>query len=152
MVKKWRGRSSEKLLTLEPRGNLVGDGPLVSMDLGPEGRVLVATSTADPKSSSAAVDEQPGWATFPRSRPDEPYAVTVRDLGSGGGEWHVADLPVSFPRFQPLPGGRLLAVGSRARWSEGSAEQNALVIDADGVVVDSFCIGDGVEHPIPIVQ
>lgn len=39
------GRSSDKLLTLEPRGNLEGDDLLVSMDLGPEGKVLVATSS-----------------------------------------------------------------------------------------------------------
>jgi hypothetical protein len=142
MVSCVRGRS-ESQWTLELRGDL-GHGPPAAVTVGAGGHLLVATTSADPKLPTEGRPFDRDWAAYLPCCPDRPYDVTVRVLGSEGIQWHVPDLPLDYPNFQPLPEGRLLAVGPRARWTGHSGEHNAVIIDADGTLMRSFCIGDGV--------
>jgi len=52
----------------------------------------------------------------------------------------------SFPTVQPLPDGGVLIVGSRAQWTPGGPEQNAEAFDANGDLLRTACVGDGVAH------
>lgn len=69
--------------------------------------------------------------------------VTVQSP-NGGAAVHVVVADVALPLVQPLPGGRLLLVGTRARWTETGGEHNAQVRAADGSVEMTACLGDGV--------
>lgn len=51
-----------------------------------------------------------------------------------------------WPKVQLLPDGRLLVVGMRSEWRDGAGENNAFVLDPDGSVEASGCLGDGIEH------
>ncbi|NUQ91003.1 MAG: hypothetical protein HOQ43_21380 [Glycomyces artemisiae] len=53
-------------------------------------------------------------------------------------------MTLAFPNLQPLPGGRLLIVGTRCRVSAGIAEHNAVVIDPAGRIARTGTFGDGI--------
>lgn len=57
------------------------------------------------------------------------------------------DLPVSVPDIQYLPDGTFLAVGARCRWSSDrhEATHNAYIYTADGELVRSGVLGDGIQ-------
>lgn len=109
-------------------------------------RLIVVTSRSDPADTYAGRDVSPGWASFPHSAAGEPYPVEITTLQPDGSSlsMSVPDLPVAYPFFQPLPDDRFLAVGGRCRLTSDGPEQNALVIDAEGRIVDEFCLGDGI--------
>jgi hypothetical protein len=66
-----------------------------------------------------------------------PQAVIVAEL---------PELSMAHVTVQPLPQGRILAVGARARWRPEGADRNAVVYDADGDVLIEATLGDGIEH------
>ncbi len=58
----------------------------------------------------------------------------------------VKGLPVAHPLVQSLPDGRYLVVGSRCAWRPEGADQNALLVGADGSIERAGVIGDGIAH------
>jgi len=110
------------------------------------GRLIVVTSNSDPAETYAGRDVTQGWASFPHSTAGEAYPVEINTVRPDGSSFSVSvpDLPVAYPRFQPLSDERFLAVGGRCRLTADGPEQNALVIGADGGIVAEFCLGDGI--------
>ncbi|GAA2430154.1 hypothetical protein GCM10010191_49570 [Actinomadura vinacea] len=47
----------------------------------------------------------------------------------------IHDFPLTPPAVQPLPDGRVLAVGARARWRQDGQDRNATIYSADGTAL-----------------
>jgi hypothetical protein len=62
--------------------------------------------------------------------------------GQTAGERAEFDLEFPFPKFDRLPDGRWLFAGSRCSVNE----TNAKLFEADGMLIQRFCLGDGIEH------
>ncbi|MBB6398499.1 hypothetical protein BKA00_005413 [Actinomadura coerulea] len=58
----------------------------------------------------------------------------------------IHDFPLAHPTVQPLPDGRVLAVGARARWRQDGPDRNAIIYSADGTALAAETLGDGIEH------
>jgi hypothetical protein len=95
-------------------------------------------------------DEQPGWASFPRTTPDtQPAAVLAAYVGSGTVPSTVARvqaLPVAHPHVDVLADGSFPVVGARCQWRESGPELNALAAGQDGRILCRGCLGDGIGH------
>ncbi|MDO8361730.1 MAG: hypothetical protein Q7V88_02445 [Actinomycetota bacterium] len=125
----------------------VPDG-VVNVGIGFEGELVVSTTTAEPETSFAGRDIAASGASFPHSTTPEVYTIEVAQLFPDGGERRsiIQRVPVAHPHVQPMPDGGFLVVGSRAAVADGVAEHNAVITDAAGHIVHSFCIGDGVSR------
>lgn len=86
--------------------------------------------------------EQEGFASFPKSKLD---AVTTFKIwrSDTNATLEVKEENIVVSYVQPHPKGILL-VGARCHWHPTAPEQNALVVDAKGHVVDRFTLGDGI--------
>ncbi len=123
------------------------DGTVVAASLGHDSELIIATSDADPDSTFGGADVSPGWASFPHSAAPNRYPVTVQVLGGDSSRSiKVEDLPVAHPTIQALPDGGLVFIGARSSWKDGEGSHNAVVIDSDGRISSTFCLGDGIEH------
>ncbi|MDL4773140.1 MULTISPECIES: hypothetical protein [Thermomonosporaceae] len=58
----------------------------------------------------------------------------------------IRDFPLAHPTVQPLPNGRVLAVGARARWRRDGPDRNAIIYSADGTTLAAETLGDGIQH------
>ncbi|MEU8118704.1 hypothetical protein AB0C21_08335 [Spirillospora sp. NPDC049024] len=58
----------------------------------------------------------------------------------------IGDFPLAHPSVQPLPDGRVLAVGARARWRQDGPDRNAIIYSADGTALAAETLRDGIEH------
>jgi hypothetical protein len=125
--------------------SLAGQQPL-SVSVGPRGEaVLLVVGEADAP-SVRGYDEQPGWATFPHSHSPRPIAASVL-IHDGRSARHVPlhDLTLAHPHLQPLPGGEILVVGARCRrFADGTAERNAHIYGADGILRRAATFGGGI--------
>jgi hypothetical protein len=93
-------------------------------------------------------EEQPGWATFPKTHTEESYVAKVSITTAK--DTTVRDLPLvtaTYPLVQTLPGDNILVVAPRCqRSSDGTHELNARVYRANGSIENEFCLGDGIGH------
>ncbi len=123
------------------------EGDLVYLGTSFDGNLVVATSTGSLTAAYAKRSVSPGGASFPHSVASEPFTLEVGVWRPDGSRQQVVidDMPVAFPRVQPLPAGGLLVVGARALLIDGVAEHNALIVDENGTIGATFCIGDGVQ-------
>ncbi|MEH0937965.1 hypothetical protein [Micromonospora psammae] len=124
-----------------------GGDVLVSASVGPDGAALVLWATPDDLAALTAQTAQTGWAIFPDPRPPRPVTARVTvHAPETVAVVHLTELDVTFPELQPLPGGRILLVGARARWRPDGPDRNAVVYDSDGRPVAAHILGDGIEH------
>lgn len=86
------------------------------------------------------------WASLshPRTGP-VPARVTHHDPDRLSAV-EIAELDISHPKVQPLPGGRILIVGARCQWRPEGPELNAVIFDANGHKVAEGTLGDGIEE------
>jgi len=136
-------------LRLRLRADLATDirrQQLVAVTVGPEGELLALLADEADAAIIHERDEQPGWASFPRSRTRQPVRTTLlRYDNTGAHRMVLSDLAVAFPLLQPLPGGEVLVVGARCRRLEdGRAERNGRVYGVDGTLRRELVLGDGI--------
>ncbi len=145
------GRLRRRHPRVRSRGTLAapeGCDTLVSVGLSVEGPVAVWSSASGERSLHES-DEQPGFAAFPRSRPADELSVVLAAYPGTSSDpvaVSVPALPVAFPFVDRFPDGSFLVVGARCRWTAAGAEDNAMVVDADGRIVRRGCLGDGLQH------
>lgn len=146
-----RGKGSGSRFGVRFSGALAapeGFPALVTVGVGPDGAVALWAAAAD-AGRLYERDEDPGAASFPRTRPATAPAVALAayaDDGSPPAVTVVPALPVAFPLVQPWPDGGYLVVGARCFYRETGPEQNALVIGPDGSIRARGCLGDGIQH------
>ncbi|MET9275934.1 hypothetical protein [Kribbella sp. NPDC003557] len=146
-----RSRSKDRQPRVRWRGALAppsGFDSLVSVGVGVSGPVaLWASAEGAPKLHER--DEQPGGASFPRTRPSAEPAVALAAYNDSLTAATVAVIPalsVAYPHVQQFPDGAFLVVGARCSWTDSGPEQNAIVIGADGRIIRRGCLGDGLQH------
>ena len=89
----------------------------------------------------------PGGVVFPNSRAPRPVSVRVtRHAPELVAVTEIGAFPLAHPHVQPLPEGRVLAVGARCRWRPEGAERNAIVYSPDGSPTTAHTLGDGIQH------
>ncbi len=95
----------------------------------------------------SAEHREAGRWRYPNSGSDTPYPADLIVHTSGTQtSIKIPDLPLTRPVVQPLPDGQWLAVSRHARFNNGAPDHNAVVLDATGAIVRSFCIGTSVGH------
>ncbi|WP_143228171.1 hypothetical protein [Actinomadura meyerae] len=126
----------------------VQDGDVqVRASVGPSGEVIALWSAAPDVQAVTSATTQPGWATFPDPRASRPATVRVTvHSPAPTSATTIRDFPLAHPTVQPLPDGRILAVGARARWREAGPDRNAIVYSAEGTALAAETFGDGIEH------
>jgi hypothetical protein len=92
--------------------------------------------------------EQPGWASFPKTRTEGEYPAVLSICDSlGVQEFYLPALTAAFPKIQIFPNNQILVVASRCqRFRDGSHELNAKTYDTAGNLQREFLLGDGIEH------
>jgi hypothetical protein len=146
----WGRRKVERgVEELRHRGELlppqVGD-VMVDASVGPHGELVVLW--ADPEVRellmSGRVPQRAGGRNGGRV-PGVPVRVTIH-LPDRVESVFLADVALSFPVPQLLPGGRVLLVGAACEWRPGGAERNAAVYDRAGRLLTEATFGDGAQH------
>jgi len=124
------------------------DDVLVTAAPGPDGDLVAVWAAAEDVSALESVTVQQGWATFPDAQAPQPVAVRVTSHSDAEVRLvaEIPELPLAHPFVQPLPGSQVLIVGARARWRDEGPDRNAIIYGADGQVVTSATLGDGIEH------
>jgi hypothetical protein len=120
---------------------------MVTASIGPSGELLALWASTEGLVALNSSTGELGGPTFPNAAPASPVSgeVTVhapRLVDSVV----LVDIPVAHPSIQPLPGGRVLAVGARCRWRPEGPDQNAVIYDSQGQIEASGTVGDGVQH------
>lgn len=113
------------------------------------GGPLAVWASSEGRESLSGHDEQPGWASFPKSRPSSEPAVALAAYVESSAPVDTVTLvrlPVAFPHIQRLPNGSFLIVGSRCKWTCEGPEHNALIVARDGTIQREGCLGDGLQH------
>lgn len=120
----------------------------VSTSVGSNGEAIRLLADESLAGGVFARTEQPGGASFPKSKTEREYAaiLAVSDA-SGSREIRVSGLTATFPMIQMLPNDDVLVVSPRCqRYPDGSHELNAKVYDSAGVLRREFLLGDGISH------
>ena len=134
------------ILQLKPMVNLhpyLADGEIVAFNVGPDGYVYLVIAL---KPLDYAI-EQPGWATFAKTVPDQPQKYRVVALS---GDQPVLNVVIGEEQFnihhvQPL-GDELLLVCARSYYKgPNDFEKNGRVYTRDGKFVRSMLLGDGIQ-------
>ncbi|TDD95371.1 hypothetical protein [Actinomadura rubrisoli] len=119
----------------------------VNASIGPSGEVIALWSAAADVQAVTSTTTQPGGATFPDHRAPRPvtarvtlHSPTLTNVTT------IHDFPLAHPTVQPLPEGRVLAVGARARWRQDGPDRNAIIYSAEGTALAAETLGDGIEH------
>jgi len=119
-----------------------------STSVGFDGDAIRLLTSEGQASSLVAREEQPGWASFPKTQTESEYSSIVSVSGpSGSRDTELCGLTATFPKIEILPGGETLVVASRCfRNLDGSHEMNAKVYGPDGKQNREFLLGDGINH------
>lgn len=132
------------MTTLEPVRT--GD-ELVDVSIGPYGELVAVWAAADDLTALRGEGLTPDGAYVPDDVLLRPVGLRVvayepepRVLAS------IPEYGWTWPTAQPMPGGRVLVVGTRMQWHEDGVRPNAVLYDADGRVVAEGVFGDGIEH------
>ena len=146
---RWSRKKQEPRVTLrgllEPPGSF---DSLVSVGVAFAGP-LAMWASSEGRESLSEHDEQPGWASFPKSRSSSEPAVALTAYVESSAPVDtvtLASMPVAFPHIQRLANGSFLLVGSRCKWTTEGPELNALVVARDGTIEREGCLGDGLQH------
>lgn len=107
---------------------------MVSCSIGPAHELVALWASADDIGAFIS-DTSP--APQARVSIQQATAATVVPL---------AELTIKYPYAQPLPGGRILVVGARARWRKSGADRNAVIFDREGRALVEETLGDGIQH------
>ncbi|HEY0485238.1 MAG TPA: hypothetical protein VGD72_03180 [Mycobacteriales bacterium] len=119
---------------------------LVEASTGPRGELIVLWAAPDVRDALMAgeVAQRTGARGAART-PGVRVRVTVHV-----DDWvqviPLADVALSFPAPQLLPGGRILLVGAACEWRPGGPERNAAVYDGRGRLLTEATFGDGAQH------
>ncbi|TDC70807.1 hypothetical protein E1200_04155 [Actinomadura sp. GC306] len=118
----------------------------MSASVGPGGEVIALWTAAADEGAVTAKTQTRG-AVFPNPRATRPVTarVTVHSPELTAATT-IPDFPLAFPAVQPLPDGRILAVGTRAQWRPDGPDRNAIVYSADGAALAAETLGDGIAH------
>jgi hypothetical protein len=106
-------------------------------------RLLIKEELAE---AFVAREEQPGWASFPKTHTESAYsAIASITNHSGSRELPLFGLTATFGKVEILPSDEILVVASRCRRKpDGSYEMNAKVYGEDGHLRREFLLGDGI--------
>lgn len=119
----------------------------VSASVGPDGELLALWSTAEDQPALTSTTTRPGSAAFPDPRAPRPVTARVTvHAPQPVSVTTLSGLPLAHPTLQPLPHGRILIVGARARWRPDGPDRNAHIYETDGSVLAEETLGDGIEH------
>lgn len=118
---------------------------LVSVGVGPDGEAVAVWATPAEKALLRSVTTREGWAWFPNSTPPSPVSARItRHAPDLIASIALRDVPIAHPNVQPLPGDRILLVGTRCYWRAEGPEHNAFIIDPEGAVEAQGTFGDGI--------
>ena len=119
-----------------------------SISVGFDGDAVRLLTSEGQANALVAREEQPGWASFPKTQTESEYSSIVSVSGpSGSRDTELCGLTATFPKIEILPGGETLVVASRCfRNLDGSHEMNAKVYGPDGKQKREFLLGDGINH------
>jgi hypothetical protein len=134
-------------LSLDPVADLtplIRDGNLVALNVGPDGAVylVVAQKPLDYRI------EQPGWASFAKTVPDQSQAYRVIGLSQGE---PFLDVAIDGERFnihdiQPLPEELLLVCARSYRRGPDDFEKNGRIYTRGGKFAREILLGDGISR------
>ncbi|MGW1994978.1 hypothetical protein [Embleya sp. NPDC001921] len=123
------------------------DEERVAASVGPDGNVVALWALRRDLPMLVSATTWSGGATFPDPRAARPVTVRVSTHAPDPtGSVELAGLELAHVTVQPLPEGRILVVGARARWHPDGPDRNAIVHDGDGRVVAETTLGDGIRH------
>jgi hypothetical protein len=122
---------------------LIGDGELVAFNVGPDGVVYLVAALRPLDYRT----EQPGWASFAKTVPDQPQRYRVVALA---GQQPVLDVLIEGERFnihdvQPLVDELLLVCGRSHYKGPDDFEKNGRVYSRDGKFAREILLGDGIQ-------
>ncbi|RZS32792.1 hypothetical protein EV193_111177 [Herbihabitans rhizosphaerae] len=120
---------------------------LVSADVGPHGELVTLWAAEADREALHGRTVAPSGVSHAHTRTERP--VTVRVCVHYDDTVHQVEIDkfrLAHPSVQPLPDGRLLAVGARCRSDNGGPERNAVVYDERGRKITAASVGDGVNH------
>ena len=119
-----------------------------SISIGFDGDAIRLLTSEGQANALVAREEQPGWASFPKTQTESEYSSIVSVSGpSGSRDTELFGLTATFPKIEILPGGETLVVASRCfRNLDSSHEMNAKVYGPDGKQNRGFLLGDGINH------
>lgn len=119
-------------------------GQLVAFGVGPNESVYATLALSKPDTRI----EQPGWATFFKTKPDEAQSYKVR---SWSPSLQMQEIDIDRDEFnisavQPLGDDILLVCPRCVRKNDREIELNGRVFDRDGRLKRAFVLGDGIEQ------
>jgi hypothetical protein len=119
-----------------------------SISIGIGGEAIRLLTPDGQAGALVATEEQPGWASFPKTHTDNEYFSILSVSGpSGSREIRLVGLTATFPQVEVLPGDEILVVAPRCyRNPDGSHEMNGKVYNLDGRQSREFLLGDGINH------
>ena len=119
----------------------------VCASVGPGNELLLMWAMAYDLASATAVTVKPGGARFPDPKADRPVPAQVSVYsGESVREVILSGMPLAHTTIQPMPDGRILVVGARARWHSDGPDHNAIIYGPDGNALTQATLGDGVAH------
>jgi hypothetical protein len=125
--------------------SIVGNNCIIDCRVGAHGGAVLLIVPAKYKEVAFGRKKSAG-GIFPFSKAARGYPATfIRvDLNGNIEKTELQAVEVAFPSAQPLPGGRILLVGSRCAYRDGDPEKNAAIFDQDGKILRQFTVGDGI--------
>lgn len=120
----------------------------VSVSVGVNGNAIRLLVPNEVAYGVFARTEQPGFASFPKTKTEQNYSSIVVVSGSTGlDKIELSGLTATFPQVEMLPTDEILVVAPRCqRLSDGTHELNAKIYDSSGRLNREFLLGDGIEH------
>ena len=119
----------------------------VTASVGPDGQVIALWVKPSDRLALSARTTLRGGATSPDPRTARPVAARISTHAPDpAASVELPGLEVAHVTVQPLPEGRILVVGARARWRPEGPDRNAIIYDTEGSVVAEATLGDGIEH------
>lgn len=136
----------KRILHLVPAAHLPSIfpfGKIVAFNAGPDGNVYLVAALAELDYQT----EQPGWAIFPKTMPDQPqkYRVVVLSEGKSVLDFLIEQEPFNIHHIQPL-GEEILLVCARSHYrGPNDYEENGRIYTRNGKFVRSILLGDGIQ-------
>lgn len=121
----------------------IAGGELVAFNVGPDGTVYLAVAL---KPTDYRI-EQPGWASFAKTVPDQPQTYRVVGLSAGQPvlDVTVENEPFNIHDVQPV-GSRVLLVCGRSRYrGPNDFDKNGRLYTRGGKFVREILLGDGIQ-------
>ena len=124
----------------------LGGQCVVAVGIGPRREAILLAVDPENQSIPFGRDEQPGGASFARSKAEHPYPATVFRLRhSWTSSVDLLEVDATFPLIQPLADDNTLIVSARCPYRNGNPEQNATIYDQHGQAIRRMVLGDGIE-------